>query len=70
MSAVKRAVQSLNHSVSRLEAAAQKQSQKIVQLRAMPPQTDLFAAAAAPSSLLARKLDLAIEKVEQLLQEA
>jgi hypothetical protein len=83
VSAILQAMTNLNGAVSKLEAAAIRQEQKVGQLKkkgAAAPQIDLFSAPAvananrgayvADPAALARKLDVAIEKVEQILREA
>ncbi len=83
MSAILQAVSRLNNAVSNLEsaAAAQAKSRAAAGKKSAAAQIDLFA---QPSSMaanqrgkyvadpaaLARKLDVAIEKVEQILREA
>lgn len=81
MSALLQAVNGLKDSVSKLEsaAAAQAKSRASAGRKAQAAQIDLFAQSAAANqrgkyvadpAALARKLDVAIEKVEQILREA
>ena len=83
MSAILQAVTRLNGAVSKLEVAVVQQEKNRVSAgkkAAALPQTDLFAAPVvaanqrgkyvADPAALARKLDIAIEKVEQILREA
>lgn len=83
MSAILQAVSRLNGAVNKLEVAVvqQEKSRTVAGKKANTlPQTDLFAAPAvvanqrgkyvADPAALARKLDIAIEKVEQILREA
>lgn len=79
MSAILQAVTRLNGAVSNLEkaAAAQEKSRSASKKAPATAQIDLFAAPAnqrgkyvADPAALARKLDVAIEKVEQILREA
>lgn len=81
MSAILQAVNRLNGAVSKLETAVvqQEKNQKSGKKAAAAPQNDLFSALSAANQrgkyvadpvALARKLDVAIEKVEQILREA
>ncbi len=82
MSAILQAVSRLNGAVSKLEVAVVQQEKSRVSTgkkSAALPQTDLFAAPVAANqrgkyvadpAALAKKLDIAIEKVEQILREA
>lgn len=82
MSAILQAVSHLNGAVSKLESAVVAQEKNRISVSkkvAALPQTDLFAAPVAANqrgkyvadpAALARKLDIAIEKVEQILREA
>lgn len=81
MSAILQAVSHLNGAVSKLESAvvAQEKNRAVVKKSSAIAQTDLFAAPVAANqrgkyvadpAALARKLDVAIEKVEQILREA
>lgn len=80
MSAILQAVSRLNNAVSNLEKAAVVQEKSRGSSKKAPggAQIDLFAAPAnqqrgkyvADPAALARKLDVAIEKVEQILREA
>lgn len=79
MSAILQAVSRLNNAVSNLEtaAAAQAKSRAAAGKKTAAAQIDLFASPAnqrgkyvADPAALARKLDVAIEKVEQILREA
>ncbi len=80
MSAILQAVSRLNGAVSNLEKAAVAQEKSRALSGKKPssgPQIDLFSAPAnqrgkyvADPAALARKLDVAIEKVEQILREA
>ena len=72
MSAIRQSLGGLARKLEKLEAAAQEQERAIRQKQ----QQDLFGAPAAPSrsapprtALLAKKLDGAIEKIEQILKE-
>ena len=74
MTALIEALTRLNKSLENLEYVATEQEQKVVQLK----QQELFAEeqaangngqAAIDPALLAKKLDVAIERVEQVLQE-
>ncbi len=81
MSALLQAVSRLNGAVSNLEqaAVAQEKARAAVGKKKSSPQIDLFAQPSAANqrgkyvadpAALARKLDVAIEKVEQILREA
>ncbi len=80
MSALLQAVSRLNGAVSNLEqaAVAQEKARASSGKKKSSPQIDLFAQPAsnqrgkyvADPAALARKLDVAIEKVEQILREA
>lgn len=79
MSAILQAVSRLNGAVSNLEkaAVAQEKSRASSPKKSATAQIDLFSAPAnqrgkyvADPAALARKLDVAIEKVEQILREA
>lgn len=81
MSAILQAVSRLNGAVNKLEAAAiiQEKNHSLARKSAAIQQTDLFAQPAANGprgkyvndpAALARKLDVAIERVEQILREA
>ena len=79
MSAILQAVSRLNNAVINLEtaAAAQAKSRAAAGKKTAAAQIDLFASPAnqrgkyvADPAALARKLDVAIEKVEQILREA
>lgn len=80
MSAILQAVSRLNGAVSNLEqaAAAQEKARAATGRKKASPQIDLFAQPVsnqrgkyvADPAALARKLDVAIEKVEQILREA
>lgn len=80
MSAIIQALSQLNGSVNKLEAAAVQieKTRAVSKKKNSSPQIDLFAAPAANQrgtyvadpAALARKLDVAIEKVEQILREA
>lgn len=80
MSAIIQALSNLNGSVNRLETAViqAESTRSLSKKKAAVPQIDLFAQPAANErgkyvadpAALARKLDVAIEKVEQILREA
>lgn len=81
MSAILQAVSRLNGAVNKLEAAAvmQERNHSSIRKSGAIQQTDLFTQPAANGSrgkyvndpaALARKLDVAIERVEQILREA
>ena len=81
MSALLQAVSRLNGAVSNLEqaAVAQEKARAAAGKKKSSPQIDLFAQPSAANqrgkyvadpAALARKLDVAIEKVEQILREA
>lgn len=82
MTAILQAVSRLNGAVSNLEQAAvvvQEKARVSVGRKKSSPQIDLFAQPSAANqrgkyvtdpAALARKLDVAIEKVEQILREA
>lgn len=76
MTAIVNALINLNQSLENLESAAVEQEQKALKLQ----QQDLFGAAARPKNgnghhfavnpaVLAQKLDITIERVEQILRE-
>lgn len=74
MSEITDAIRRLNSALDHLEVVAGQQEQKIVQLQ----QQDLFGEGASPQAnghygvdptVIARKLDSAIAKVEQVLRE-
>lgn len=64
MTAILNALTALNQSLDKLETAAVEQEQKVLRAH----QQDLFNSAIDPA-LLAQKLDIAIERVEQVLRE-
>lgn len=80
MSAILQAVSRLNGAVSKLElAAAHQEKNRVSSKKLAVAQTDLFTQPVAANqrgkyvadpAALARKLDVAIEKVEQILREA
>ncbi len=75
MSDIVNVINGLGHAIERLEAAAAQQEQKLLQIQ----QQELFPAATIPQvsnsantvdpSMIANKLDSAIEKVERMLRE-
>lgn len=76
MSALLEAIAMLEQSVDGLERAAKKVQTRMVEINQNGVQHDMFAASVSTThvgaidpAVLARKLDIAIERVEQVLKE-